>query len=126
MAVKAKQRVNPVDIVKFDFEFCDVTRKSQSTTNALSEPVFTTATIESDLKCAIDPLAGGMPMNMSPMMKAILPQGDNETSLYLLYTNSRADIEPGDTVVDADAKEYAVRNVLDHASHKSALLQLDE
>jgi hypothetical protein len=123
MALDARKRVPAIDILQNDYEYCTINRKSESGTNDLGEPTFTVSEVDTDVKCAIDPLLSpGVP----PMIREMLPQGEVITSFYYLTLLADQDIEPDDTVVDVDGNEYAVLNAINWYTHKSAIIKLQE
>ena len=123
MALRARNRVSPVDVLQFDYEYCTISYYAQDSRNDLGEPNRILTQLATNVKCSIDPLTQTPGYIRQSGLRDILRQGIIERSLYIMNLSSDQTIDPGNVVTDYDGVTYDVIHVLNWYTHKEAFLR---
>jgi hypothetical protein len=121
--MKARQRVSAIDILKTDYEYCDIKYYTEGNRNDLGEPQGTLTTRSTDVKCAIDPLTRMPSYVRQSGLRDMVRQGIVERALFIMTSSADEAIEPGDVVVDYDGTTFDVLHVIRWYTHTEAFLR---
>lgn len=122
MALTARNRTLPVDVLQVDYEYCAISYYMEGATNDLGEPSRTLTERATNVKCSLDPLVR-LPtfINQSGIRQA-LQQGIVDRSSYYMVLGASQTIETGDIIEDYDGTTYDVLHVVNWHTHKEAFL----
>ena len=123
MALNARNRISPVDVLQFDYEYCTISCYIQGSRNDLGEPSRTLTQRATNVKCSVDPLVRTPPHVRQAGLRDVIEQGVIERSLYVMTLPADQAIESGDVVTDYDDVTYDVLHVVNWYTHKEAFLR---
>ena len=123
MALQARNRANPVDVLGVDYEYCSISYYVEGTRNDLGEPERTLTERASNVRCSIDVLTRVPAYIRRSGLREVLQQGIIEATVHLMILSADQNIEPGDVVTDYDGTTYDVLHVIDWYTHKEGFLR---
>lgn len=123
MVLTARNRVDPVDILQVDYQFCNIYYYAEGTRNQLGEPSRTLTLRSGNVKCSIDQLVGLPTYVRQAGIRQQIRQGMEHQTVFFMIVNTRITIEPGDVVTDYDGTSYDVLHSVSQGTHKEAFLR---
>lgn len=122
MSLGARRRIEAIDILQNDFEYCTISYYAKGINNELGEPKGILIQRDSNVKCSIDIL----PSSSSLINKkgyGMSTQGYTENIIYHMVLNAEQVIEKGDIVTDVNGTKYEVLSVCNWYTHKEVFLR---
>lgn len=123
MSLTARNRVDPIDILQQDFEYCSISYYVEGTRNKMGEPTRTLTERSTDVKCSIDQLVGMPTYVVQAGIRKQIRQGLEHQTVFFMIVNTSVTIEPGDVVTDVDGVQYDVLHKVSWGTHVEAFLR---
>lgn len=123
MTLSANQRVDAIDILQTDYQFCTIYYYAEGSRNALGEPSRTLTQRSTDTKCSIDQLVRFPTYVRQAGIRQQIQQGMEHQAVFFMIVNTSITIEPGDVVEDYDGTRYDVLHSVNQHTHKEAFLR---
>lgn len=102
----------PVDVLKFDYEWCSISHYVIDGQNEIGEQTKSLVGRTENVKCAID-VIGQRQYNLT--------SGTYTKDLYVITFNAGTSIKEGDIVTDSDGFQYTILFVNDLNTHIEAM-----
>ena len=122
MALNARERLDPIDVLTVDFEYCSIYRPEQGEDTDIGEPTYTFLLVATNVKCSIDPLVSSPTYIRQAGIREQLRQARVTTGAFIVTLLVAADVEIGDEIRDYDDTRYTVLYTENWHTHKEAFV----
>lgn len=123
MSLMGRNRVDKIDILQNDYEYCTISYYEESIRNDLGEPMRELLERATNVKCSINPLIKAPKYIVAAESYEIATQGTVSETTHHIILSADQELNAGDVITDCDGVEYDVLIVVNWQTHKEAFLR---
>ncbi len=123
MSLMGRNRMDKIDILQNDYEYCTISYYEDDIRNELGEPMRQLLERATNVKCSINSLMRAPKYIVSTESYEISTQGAVSETTHHMILSADQELNPGDIVTDFDGIEYDVLAVVNWQTHKEAFLR---
>lgn len=123
MSLLMRKRVNPIDILQNDYEYCTISYYAEGPRNELGELTWILTERATNVKCSINSMVKSPSSSSLDSSYEMTAQGIVEETTHHIILSAEQEINSGDVVTDYDGANYDVLLSVCWHTHKEAFLR---
>ena len=123
MSLLMRNRVDSIDILQNDYEYCTISYYAEGPRNEFGELTWILLERATNVKCTINSLAKTAKSTYLDSSYEMTLQGIVEETTHHMIMSANQDIDSGDIVTDYDDVDYDVLLSIDWQTHKEVFLR---
>lgn len=123
MSLLMRKRVNQIDILQDDYEYCTISYYKEGLRNELGELTWILVERATNVKCTINSMAKTAKSAYLDSSYEMTLQGIVEETTHHMIVSANQEINAGDMVTDYDDVDYDVLLSVNWQTHKEVFLR---